>query len=375
MTHFHWPAFDATQRLSADEAAELAARVAELTKAGLPLGAGLRAMTGELSGRRLRHVLRTLADRLDAGMDLAEAVGPEKGTGTFCRNGPEGASHKRCLSPFPGLPPHIRGLMLAGLRSGQLAEVLEEYVDLQQSQADLRRRVAMRLAYPVLLLTMLTLLMIFMNTWIIGMFVKMFDGFGTTLPNITLFFIHSRWPTTWGLIFLLAAVVLVPVLLAVAPKARWLWPVLHGVPLIGPLLRWSHLAQFSRLMSLLLEQQVPLPDALRLTADGLRDSDLAYGCRGVADDVDRGEVLYESMAGRPQFPPSLIPIIEWGQRAPALADSFRAATEMFEGRLQSQGSVLEAILLPIMLMFILCFVGAFVLAMFLPFISFISLLS
>ncbi len=26
---------------------------------------------------------------------------PEKGTGTVCRNGPEGASHKRCLSPFP----------------------------------------------------------------------------------------------------------------------------------------------------------------------------------------------------------------------------------------------------------------------------------
>ena len=25
----------------------------------------------------------------------------KKGTGTFCRNGPSGASHKRCLSPFP----------------------------------------------------------------------------------------------------------------------------------------------------------------------------------------------------------------------------------------------------------------------------------
>ena len=27
----------------------------------------------------------------------------EKGTGPFCRNGPEGASHKRVLSPFPGI--------------------------------------------------------------------------------------------------------------------------------------------------------------------------------------------------------------------------------------------------------------------------------
>ena len=28
----------------------------------------------------------------------------EKGTGTFCRNGPPGASHKRCLSPFRAKP-------------------------------------------------------------------------------------------------------------------------------------------------------------------------------------------------------------------------------------------------------------------------------
>ena len=35
---------------------------------------------------------------------LVNPFGKEKGTGTFCRNGPEGASHKRCLSPFPPEP-------------------------------------------------------------------------------------------------------------------------------------------------------------------------------------------------------------------------------------------------------------------------------
>ena len=126
---------------------------------------------------------------------------------------------------------------------------------------------------------------------------KMFADFNTTLPDLTVFFIHSSWPVMWGLVFLLAALVAIPILLAVAPGVRWIWPLLRGVPMIGPLLRWSHLAQFSRLMGLLLEQRVPLPDALRLSADGLRDSDLAYGCRRVADDVDGGRVLYESMAG------------------------------------------------------------------------------
>ena len=118
-----------------------------------------------------------------------------------------------------------------------------------------------------------------------------------------------------------------------------------------------------------------VPDALRLCSEGLRDSDLAYGCQRVAEEVDEGRVLYESMAGRPQFPPSLIPLVEWGQRAPALADAFRAAAEMFEGRVRSQTTFLEAVLLPVMLLLVVSFIGAFVVAMMLPMISLIRALS
>ena len=116
----------------------MAARVAELTKAGLPLGPGLRALAGELPGRRLPHVLRAMADRLDAGVDLAATIEAEG---------------RR-------LPTCLRGLVLAGIHSGRLAEVLEEYVDLQRSQLELRRRVWLSLAYPLVLLLAMTLLAI-----------------------------------------------------------------------------------------------------------------------------------------------------------------------------------------------------------------------
>jgi type II secretory pathway component PulF len=388
MMQFHWPGFDSLERLSAEETAELAARIAELTKAGLPLGEGLRALAGDIPRRRLRRALGTLADRLDAGMDLAEALDAQKGCAPHCtphapREGTDGstphapreeASVTRSVTSTI-VPLHLRGLVLAGLRSGRLAEVLEEYVDLQRSQADMRRRVALSLIYPFVLLAMLTMLAVVVRVYLIEQFARLYGDFGTKLPPLTTYFIRSSWSTTWGLVFLTGAFVAIPILLAAAPGARWLWPLLRRVPMIGPLLRWSHLAQFSRLMGLLLEQQVPLPDALRLTSDGLRDPDLAYGCRRVADDVDGGRVLYESMAAQRQFPPSLIPVVEWGQRAPALADAFRAAAEMFEGRLRSQGSLLEAILLPIMFMFIICFVGALVVALFLPLISLVTRLS
>lgn len=175
-----------------------------------------------------------------------------------------------------------------------------------------------------------------------------------------------------ALVVVLAAV---PILLAATPRVRWFSPVLHRIPMIGPLLRWSHAAQFARLMGLLLDQRVPLPEALRLTSDGLNDADLAWGCRRVADDIEKGRTLYQRMAAMRQFPRSMIPIVEWGQRAPALPDSFRAAAEMLEGRARSQGSLLAAVALPVTLFFIVAFVAIFTTAMFLPLIRMVNRLS
>jgi type II secretory pathway component PulF len=353
MMPLSWPGFDSLRKLSPEEATELASRVAELTKAGLPLGAGLRALAGEISGRRLPRVLRSLADRLDVGDDLVSAL---ESQGRY-------------------LPSHLRGLMLAGVRSGRLSEVLEEFVELERSQSELRRRVWLSLTYPFILLLFMAALAVVGKVLIVDGFERIFRDFNTTLPLLTVAAIEMSSPIMWFSIGLVGLVMAIPLLLWIAPGASWIWPVLHRVPILGPLLRWSYVARFARLMGLLLDQQVPLPDALRLTAAGLRDANLARGCRGLADDVAKGRVLYESMAAHRQFPASLTPIIEWGQRAPALADAFRAAAEMFEGRLRVQGNLLDAMLAPIMFLAIITFVGAFVVAMFLPLLSLITKLS
>jgi type II secretory pathway component PulF len=353
MTQFHWPGFDSTRKLSAEEAVELAARIAELSKAGLPLGPGLRALAGELPGCRLPHVLRAMADRLDAGVDLAATIQAEG---------------RR-------LPPSLRGLVLAGIHSGRLSDVLEEYIDLQRSQWELRRRVWLSLAYPLVLLAAMTLLAILAKYYVVREFKKIFDDFQTELPKLTQLVISGAAPVALSLIILLGLVLLIGLMFRIGPHVGWVWSILNRVPMIGPLMRWKHLSQFSRLMGLLLEQQVPLPDALRLAAAGLRDARLAQGCAGVADDVARGRSLSESLAARRQFPASLIPMVQWGQQAPALAEAFRAAGDMFEGRVRAQGTLLEAVMLPIMLLVIVTFAGLFVIAMLSPLISLITRLS
>jgi type II secretory pathway component PulF len=197
---------------------------------------------------------------------------------------------------------------------------------------------------PFILLTLLAGLGLLRRFHGLDTFERIYRDFGMIVPPLTSFAIASCGPTLWCIGGLLCFPAVILIVLWLRPGSGWVWRVVRRVPLVGPLLRWSHLAQFSRLMGLLLEQQVPLPDALRLAAGGLRDANLSRACRGAADDVERGRSLDESLSSHRQFPASLIPVVQWGQQANALAEAFRAAAELFEGRARLHHAPLYALL-------------------------------
>jgi len=339
--------------LTANEAAELAAGIAELTKIGLPLPAGLRALADEWPTRRLRPVLIDLANQVDRGVSLEDAI---NSVGTR-------------------LPAHLRGLIIAGLRSGRLADALEQYVNLQRTQHDLHRQVWLALSYPTLLMILMCFLAIFANFYITHPMVHIFRDFGTGLPALTQLVIKTSGPLVCVLIIVTALMLAIPMLSGGWPGSAWISPFLYPLPIIGPTLKWSQMSLFSRLMGMLLKQQVPLPDALRLAAQGLSDAYLARACRKAAADVEKGRPFNESMASRRQFSSDLIPLVELGQRTSMLADAFLSAVEMFEGRTYLHGRTLATFLLPATFLLILGFYGFFIIGIMLPLISLITRLS
>ena len=121
-------ASDAGGGLSGAEALELSAQLAGLARAGLPLAPSLAALAEELPRGRLRRSMRDLARGLEAGQPLGEAVEGQEGR----------------------IPPHLRGLVAAGVRSGRLGEVLGEFSQYATIGVELRRRLWLNLAYPVL---------------------------------------------------------------------------------------------------------------------------------------------------------------------------------------------------------------------------------
>ncbi|WZO99922.1 type II secretion system F family protein [Isosphaeraceae bacterium EP7] len=344
-------------RLTAAESAEFARGLASLTEGSLPLPGGLRALAGELTQGRVRSALLAVASRIEQGEPLHDAIDAEG-------------------RRFPG---HLRGLILAGVRSGRLAEVLGGYVAAHLTGADLKRSIWLGLAYPAMLLVGMTGVLVFVCVSVVQDYDEVFQQFGVALPVITRRLLTiSRWVNgvTAGMVAGLAVLVLAIGLIArFAMDAVQRRQFLVGLPLFGPAWRLLSLAEFSRVLALLLEGQVPLKEALPLAGEGSLDSELEEACREVAERVERGEWLSEAMSDVNAFPPTLTQVVVWAEGRRTLPEALGMAAEMFEARARSRvrfGQILVGI---VVMVLALVEIGFLQLSLMLPMTQIISKLS
>ncbi len=340
------------ERLSAENAVEAVGQIAEITKTGLPLGPGLRALAAESGHGPSKRMFLAMADKLDRGATFAEAVA---------------AVGRR-------MPAHIRAIFTAGAESGQLVNSLEELIDLDRNRLEFRRKIRMIAAYPALLLVLLVCLFAFIGGVVVPNFEKMYEDFQTELPALTQAVIVLSGHTTFVLIGVLCGVVLLFWFLWMLPGPSCLRKLQKCVPCIGPLRYWGGVVRFTRLMAILVECRIPLPEALRIASNAAGDADLKAAGRKAAACVEGGDPLVKSFLASRVFPPTLIPLVGWGQQNGTLAEAFRTATEVFQQRAESQAGFLAAMFLPCVFLIFFTIVPLLIVALFMPFIGIFRLI-
>jgi len=311
------------RRLSTGRAEALTETLADLSAAGIPLAEGLRAAASEASSRRMTNELQWMASQLDSGQSLDDLV-----------------TRRR------GLPAYMASLVRAGMRTGRLGEVLMELVDHQRAVREQWRSIRSALAYPLVLLTLALAVGLWVEFGVVGAFVDMYDEFDMDLPYVTQV-LEWGYHTggVWLLVFAGAAVIGCVALRLVGGAARWR-RVIATVPLVGALWHWTGVAELARLLAALIEQRVPLPEALRLAADGVHDANVGQVSRSLADGVEKGQSLSELLDSTYRLPATLVPIVRWGERSDELSEAFRLAGEMFEGRVRMRSEMVISVLPP-----------------------------
>lgn len=156
-------------------------------------------------------------------------------------------------------------------RTGDIELALKTICQQLEAQIELKRKVQQALSYPIITLISSLILVVVMMIWVVPVFKEVFAYFQAELPPPTKALIQIS--SIINAYFLEISVCLVSsVLLFFLGWIRSIhlqkmcdrWS--FGIPLLGKLFRLAALTYWCRTLGHLLESGLPLPDALRVTA-------------------------------------------------------------------------------------------------------------
>ena len=332
-----------------DQPAQVLQRV---IASGLPLATGLRAYAEECPAR-VRFGLLTLAASVESGTSLSQAI----------------------EQPSLQLPTYLRGLIDGGLRSHCLGPMLEEYLHQRRLQRRMGQKVALDLAYPLLVIYFAALICFALMIWLVPMFSGIFEGFQVELPGLTAMLIQLSQALVFLRVPIIAGFVLCGLLLlAFLLGGRWSVALIDRIPFFGASARFASMSEFCSLLAPLVETAVPLPEALHAVASTMQPSRLKSVTLRLADHYDGSFELADAARAR-SLSKEIVHLLRWENRGAAFGEILRSWAELFARMAAGRSSVISAILAPFLMIGIGLFVGLIVFAMFLPLIKLLNELS
>jgi type IV pilus assembly protein PilC len=318
-----------------------------LIKAGLPILTSLDLLIKRQRDKFLLQRLENVRERVKGGELLSDAFAAQQ--------------------VFPKM---YTTTLLAGEKSGSMEEVLGRYIAYQRMVQTFRKKLLASLVYPALLVSMVTLMLIFLITFVVPKFADLYNSLGAQLPAVTVFMLQFGLNAQkYGWLVLLVGVVLVVLL--------WQWKqsdkgaqridrFLLALPLIGEIRLKYQVANFSRILATLLQGGLPLVPAMQTAGESMSSRQMLNGVTAAAERVKEGQSLAHSLETQKLFPDLAVEMLEVGESTGALPAMLASVAEFYEEDVQMALSAAMALIEPIILIFMAVFVGGILISLYWP---------
>jgi type II secretory pathway component PulF len=330
-------------------------QLASLTKAGIPLERGLRELSKDVASRPMRRLIDSIVRDLESGVSIERAFEKRK-------------EH---------FPPLYGRILKAGVETGRLSDMLTALNRHLEISNQTRRIVFESTAYPAVIFIFGSVIMTFMLLFLIpklkGVFEEMIGGEMPAMARLV-FALSGHVGYLWLVLGLgvATAVVINTLLRSFAAGRRFKESIILGLPAFGPLYHSGMLSKMAEAMSMMVAAGCDMPTCLRLSADAsgsdkiIRESDI------IAGQIEKGVNILEAGQSCRVIPRFFLYSIQLGTQRNELQDSLRGLGEMYAQQVRCTQARLQAVLLPVMIIFVGFFIMLCILAIFLPMIRVIS---
>lgn len=274
-----------------------------------------------------------------------------------------------------GFSPEFINLIRVSERTGDINLALQTIIAQFEAQLELRRKLQQALSYPLITLFSSLILVVIMMIWVIPVFKVVFTQFQAELPLPTKVLIQVSSAINHFFIEISLCILSIAALLFLAwfksanfQKKCDLW--CFQIPILGQLFRLATLTYWCRTLGHLLDSGLPLPDALRVTAQSSNHW-LTHDCSAeVFKHLTRGwplgEALKKADPKRVLFDTETLQLLHISSESGFLPKMLNKRANTLGSELSNRLSQLSQTLEPLLIITVGIIIGSLVIIMYLP---------
>lgn len=313
------------------ELATFTNQLANLIKSGMPLTVALNSMTHLETKGIPADVSRQLKQDVMEGKGLSEAMAKQPAI-------------------FSNL---YVNMVKAGEQSGALVDVLRRMGDHFEKFSKVQAKFKSAMIYPVFVLCVGISISIFFMTVMLPSFMTLFQGMKVQLPLATRMligmnaFFQKWWP------FMLGSVVVLAFLFnrfraSETGKVKIdQWRL--GAPIFGKVMRLHIFGQFSRTLATLLQNGVPVLNALEITEQIIDNRIIKEAIAKTRQQVTDGKTIAEPLARSKVFPQLMVDLVKIGEETGDVPGSLGNLAETYENELDIALRVMTNMIEPVII--------------------------
>ena len=343
-------------RVGRKQLTQFTRQMSTLQDAGLPILRSLRILEGQTKAGVLKNALQDIIEDVEAGSTLSEAM--EKHPKAFDR-----------LYVYT---------VRAGEAGGVLDQVLRKLAEFMEKAMTLRRRVVGAMVYPVMVISVAVIILVFIMLFIVPKFEEIFRKFdikgGLPAPTQLLIGVSHAVASYWYLL------VLVP--FGVWAAMRFLKASTWGrygidwvkmkLPIIGSIVNRQAVGRFSRTLGTLIASGVPILEALNITRETVGNEVVSRALFQVHDSIREGESIAGPLRQSGVVDLIVVNMVDVGEETGELDKMLVKVADTYDEEVDHLVGGLVNAMEPVMIIFLGGTIGFIVISLFLPLVTLIK---
>ncbi|MGI9013013.1 MAG: type II secretion system F family protein [Phycisphaerales bacterium] len=341
-------------------------QLSTLQDAGLPLLRSLQILESQQKPGRLKSTLGDICEDVEAGTTLSDAMSkhPKAFDRLYCK------------------------MVNAGEIGGVLDIILQRLADFLEKSMRLRRRIIGAMIYPVVVISIAVVILTGIMVFVIPKFQDIFEEFGVELPAVTQFLIRSSlWAAgelhanqhVPGAVWIIGSPIILffffKLIRKTGPGRAITDNIRVRIPAIGPLIKKTSIARFTRTLGTLISAGVPILEAILITRDTSGNYVFEKALTKVHDSIREGETFAGPLRESKVCDAIVVNMIDVGEETGDLDVMLMKIADNYDEEVDVAVQSLVRLLEPLLVVVLGGIIGTIVIALFMPLVTMIESLT